>query len=133
MRGERRAPRVQAPPGRGHRHRAHGAVRPWLAARPAPRRPNAATRRWLGRDARGPAWARAANSLAAPLASRLPPALQARLASLQRPGLPLLSPQPPVASLPASLVDAGPLYAGIGVARIGDVRKAAELVAELLA
>jgi NAD(P)H-dependent flavin oxidoreductase YrpB (nitropropane dioxygenase family) len=100
---------------------------------PAPHRvvPNAATERWLRRDRRGPAFARALNRLTAPLASRMPAALASRLAAGQRPGVPLLGPQPPVDGGPDSLLDAGPLYAGETVARIAEVRPAAELVREL--
>ena len=48
-----------------------------------------------------------------------------------RPGSRLLTPIGPTDDGPATLVEAGPLYAGETVARIGDVRPAAELVAEL--
>ena len=84
---------------------------------PAPHRviPNAATQRWLREDVRGPAWLRAANRIAAPVLSRVPPAIQARMAAGRR----------------DNLVEAGPLYAGECVARIDDIRPAAELVREL--
>jgi hypothetical protein len=55
----------------------------------------------------------------------------ARAAKTQRPSQPFLGPRAPSASDPTSLVDSGPLYAGVGVARIDDVRPAAELVAAL--
>jgi hypothetical protein len=61
----------------------------------------------------------------------MPAALQARLARAQRPGSRLLSPLGPADDGPANLLDAGPLYAGETVARIADVRPAAELVAAL--
>ena len=93
--------------------------------------PNEATRRWCGRDRRGPAAVRALNSVASPLARRLPQATQDALLRLQRPHLPLLSPRPPLADGPANLVDSGPLYAGEGVGRIESVRPAAELVRDL--
>jgi NAD(P)H-dependent flavin oxidoreductase YrpB (nitropropane dioxygenase family) len=104
-----------------------------LAWPDAPHRviPNAATRRWLRGDPRGPGWIRAANRLTAPLARRIPPAVQERAARTQRANQPFLGPQPPSASAPPNLVDSGPLYAGVGVARIGDVSPAAELVAAL--
>ena len=104
-----------------------------LAWPDAPHRviPNAATRRWLRGDPRGPGWIRAANRLTAPLARRIPPAVQERVAKTQRAGQPFLGPRPPSASDPPNLVDSGPLYAGVGVARIGDVRPAAGLVAAL--
>src|SRR5436189_4872445 len=50
--------------------------------------PNAATRRWLRGDPRGPGWIRAANRLTAPLASRIPGAIQDRAVKTQRPAQP---------------------------------------------
>jgi len=93
--------------------------------------PNAATRRWLRGDARGPYWIRVANRLSAPLVHRMPPGLQARALAAQRPSRPFLGPQPPTDDGPAGLVDSGPLYAGVGVGRIADIRPAAELVRAL--
>jgi hypothetical protein len=74
---------------------------------------------------------RAVNRLSAIGSRRMPLSLQARLARAQRPGSLLLSPTPPTDDGPASLVDAGPLYAGETVARIHDVSSAARLVAAL--
>jgi NAD(P)H-dependent flavin oxidoreductase YrpB (nitropropane dioxygenase family) len=93
--------------------------------------PNAATARWLRGDPRGPRWVRAVNRVTAPVSGRVPLALMPRIAAAQRPGLGLFTPQPPAAGLPATLLDAGALYAGETVARIDDVRPAAELVAGL--
>lgn len=93
--------------------------------------PNAATRRWLGGDRRGPRWIRAANRLSAPLTRALPVGLQARALASQRPGQPFLGPQPPTADGPVNLLDSGPLYAGANVGRIADIRPAAELVRAL--
>src|SRR4051812_28990888 len=92
--------------------------------------PNRATERWAGAPA--PALG-AVNRLASPLARRLPE--RAQRAALGRGGarLPLLAPAPPTDDGPASLVDSGPLYAGATVARIADVRPAAELVGALCA
>ena len=100
---------------------------------PAPHRvvANAATERWLGADPRGPAALRAFNRLSAPLLARLPIGVQRRLGARQDPRLPLLGPIGPTAGQPESLVHAAPLYAGVTVARIRDVRPAAELVREL--
>lgn len=100
---------------------------------PAPHRvvANAATDRWLGGDPRGPALSRALNRLSAPAARYTPARVQARLASAQRPGSRLLSPQGPIDDGPASLLDAGPLYAGETVARIADVLPAAKIVSDL--
>jgi len=100
---------------------------------PAPHRviANAATERWLGGDPRGPALNRALNRLTAPTARYMPARLQIRLASAQRPGSRLLSPQCPTDDGPANLLDAGPLYAGETVARIDAVRPAATIVSDL--
>lgn len=51
--------------------------------------PNAATRRWLPDDGRGPAWALAAQRTLTPIAGRLPERLARRSAAAQRPALPL--------------------------------------------
>jgi NAD(P)H-dependent flavin oxidoreductase YrpB (nitropropane dioxygenase family) len=93
--------------------------------------PNAATRRWLRGDERGPRWVRAAQRASAPFARRLPATLEPRAVAAQRPSQPLLSPRPPIAGDPERLVDSGPLYAGAGVAGLTDVRPAAELVRTL--
>jgi len=100
---------------------------------PAPHRviANAATDRWLGGDPRGPALNRALNRLSAPAARYVPVSAQARLARAQRPSSRLLSPPGPTDDGPENLLDAGPLYAGETVARIGDVRPAAAIVADL--
>jgi nitronate monooxygenase len=100
---------------------------------PAPHRviPNAATARWLGGDARGPGWLRAANRIIAPAFSRIPPSVQSRMAASQRPGMPLFGPAAATAGRNSNLVEAGPLYAGESVARINDIRPAAKLVRDL--
>lgn len=100
---------------------------------PAPHRvvPNAATERWLQRDPRGPAWVRAIHKLTSVGASNVPTGMQLRLAASQRPGLPLFGPAAATANGPASLVDAGPLYAGMCIERIDDIRPAGELVRDL--
>ncbi len=89
---------------------------------------NAATRRWTAKDRRGPGWVRLANRVASPLAARVPPKVQASLASLQSERAPLLAPQPATDDGPAGLVDSGPLYAGETVGRISQSRPAAEIV-----
>ena len=100
---------------------------------PAPHRvvPNAATAHWLQSDPRGPLPNRAVNRLLAPGARLTPASVQLRLARAQHPTGRLLTPAGPTDDGPATLVDAGPLYAGRSVARIDDVRPAAELVAAL--
>jgi nitronate monooxygenase len=83
------------------------------------------------RVARGPVVRLALNRLTGIGARWMPPTVQARLARAQRPGSLLLSPTPPTDDGPASLLDAGPLYAGETVARIDGVSSAARLVAAL--
>ncbi len=118
---------------------------------PAPHRvvPNAATQRWLpgvrplsgirpikderGEEKRteasqGPRLNRALNRLLVPAVRYAPPSLQERMIRAQRPGNRLLWPAGPTDDGPATLVDAGPLYAGETVARIDEVRPAADLV-----
>ncbi len=115
---------------------------------PAPHRvvPNAATDR-LGRRSslsehmtasgrtplplRAPRLNRVLNHLLAPGVRYAPPGLQLRMIRAQRPGSRLLSPAGPTDDGPETLVDAGALYAGETVARIGEVRPAAELIREL--
>jgi nitronate monooxygenase len=100
---------------------------------PAPHRvvENAATERWLKSDPRGPGWLRALHRATAPIAARAPIPVQMRTAATQRPNRPLFGPAAAIAGGPANLVDAGPLYAGECIARIDDVRPAADLVREL--
>lgn len=100
---------------------------------PAPHRvvANAATDRWLAGDPRGPGLNRLLNRLTRPTSRYMPAALQARIVRAQRPGSRLLTPLGSTDDGPANLLDAGPLYAGKTVARIGDVRPAAEIVASL--
>ena len=100
---------------------------------PAPHRvvANAATERWLRKDPRGPLLHRALNRASAPLVRRVPEAMQAWLIRAQRPGGLLLSPLGPIDDGPETLLDSGPLYAGQTVARIDEVRPAAEIVGAL--
>jgi nitronate monooxygenase len=99
---------------------------------PAPHRvvPNAATERQL-RGGGVPLLNRALNNLAAPGIRFTPASLQLRLAAAQRPGGRMLTPFGPTDDGPETLLDAGALYAGETVARIDDVRPAAEIVAAL--
>jgi NAD(P)H-dependent flavin oxidoreductase YrpB (nitropropane dioxygenase family) len=100
---------------------------------PAPHRvaANAATERWLAGDPRGPRLHRALNRLSAPTARFAPAASQVRLARAQRPGSHLLTPMGATDDGFANLVDAGPLYMGRTIARIDEVRPAAEIVRSL--
>jgi NAD(P)H-dependent flavin oxidoreductase YrpB (nitropropane dioxygenase family) len=110
--------------------------------------PNAATDRFLGRRSslgrtgrfkderrevlRGPWLNRLLNHLLAPGARYAPAGLEARMVRAQRPGSRLLSPAGPTDDAPATLVEAGALYAGETVARIGEIRPAAQLIRELV-
>jgi nitronate monooxygenase len=100
---------------------------------PAPHRvvANAATERWLAGDSAVPAANRALNRLLAMGVRYSPTGLQRRLARVQRPHSRLLLPLGATDDGPATLVDAGPLYAGQTVARIGEVRSASEIVKSL--
>lgn len=100
---------------------------------PAPHRVvrNQATARWLTHDPRGPGWLRAMHRASAPVMSRAPMAIQFRLAATQRASRPLFGPAAAIADGPPNPVEAGPLYAGECVDRIGDIRPAGQLVAEL--
>jgi NAD(P)H-dependent flavin oxidoreductase YrpB (nitropropane dioxygenase family) len=101
---------------------------------PAPHRvlPNAATTRWLADGTREtPSWVRRLHRTTAPVLGRLPQSIIARAAASQRPGAPMLGPQPPTDDGPEVLLEAGPLYAGETTARIDDVRPAADLVRAL--
>lgn len=100
---------------------------------PAPHRvvPNAATEHWLGGGGEIPRLNRALNAVFAPGARHTPAGIQARMARAQRPDSRLLLPLSATDDGFANLVDAGPLYAGRSVARIKDVRPAAEIVAAL--
>ncbi len=102
---------------------------------PAPHRvlPNEATLRWLRRDPRGPIWLRAFHRATAPVFSRVPVSMQFRLAATQDARRPMFGPAAAVRGGPPNLIEAGPLYAGECVDRIGDVRPAGELVRELAA
>ena len=92
---------------------------------------NEATERWLKGDRRGPSWVRALHLATAPALARVPVSQQMKLARMQRADRPMLGPLAPMAGGPANLLDAGALYAGESVARIHDIRPAAELVSEL--
>jgi NAD(P)H-dependent flavin oxidoreductase YrpB (nitropropane dioxygenase family) len=92
---------------------------------------NEAAERWLAGDHRGPARVRLLNRAFAPALARLPYRVQDAVSRLQRPNIPLLGPVAPTDDGPRNLLDAGPLYAGETVARIYDVRPAAEVVRAL--
>jgi nitronate monooxygenase len=101
---------------------------------PAPHRviPNAATEHQLGGNGEVPALNRVLNRAFAPGARFTPAAIQRRLVTAQRPTSRLLTPLGPIDDGPPTLLDAGPLYAGQTVARIVDVRPAADIVSALM-
>lgn len=93
---------------------------------------NEAAERWLDPDdPRGPRWVLALQRAASPALKRAPLSWRGALSRMQRPGGPLLGPFAAARGAPKGLLDSGPLYAGESVARIHDLRPAAELVAEL--
>lgn len=88
---------------------------------------NAAVRRW----GEGPAAIRAFNARSGRLGGRLPMGLMAVYPALQAVGVPVFTPGPALAGMPARTVDVTPLYAGESVARLHDILPAAEAVAAL--
>jgi nitronate monooxygenase len=93
--------------------------------------PNAATRRWLRGNPRGPASVRALHRALTPLARRAPVSMQLRRAGRAASGTFDLAPPAPTAEMPAETIETHPLYAGETVVRIDEIRPAAELVAAL--
>jgi NAD(P)H-dependent flavin oxidoreductase YrpB (nitropropane dioxygenase family) len=93
--------------------------------------PNAATRGWLGDDGREPWTVRAIHAALSPAARFLPVGAQLRLAGRPSSAALDLSPPAPTAEMPAATLETHPLYAGETVARIDDLRPAADLVRAL--
>ena len=93
--------------------------------------PNAATDRWLGSGPRGSLPVRAVHAALSPVARFVPVGTQLRMAERAKSGLLDLSPPAPLAGMPEETIETHPLYAGETVARIGDIRPAAELVRAL--
>ena len=100
---------------------------------PAPHRViwNEAAERWLDREGGSPRWLGVLQRASGPLVGLLPVAAQARMAASQTAARPLFGPFAPTADGPPNLLDAGALYAGESVARIPDIRPAADLVRDL--
>ena len=100
---------------------------------PAPHRVvrNAATDHWLADDPSAPALNQVLNRLLATGVRFTPAGIQGRLARAQRPDSRLLLPLAAADDGLATLVDAGPLYAGETVTRIDDLRPAKEVVLDL--
>ena len=100
---------------------------------PAPHRViwNEATERWLDRDGHMPGWLRALQRASAPALRPLPMRAQVRAAAAQRAERPFFGPLAPTRGGARNLLDAGALYAGESVARIHDIRPAADVVRAL--
>jgi NAD(P)H-dependent flavin oxidoreductase YrpB (nitropropane dioxygenase family) len=92
---------------------------------------NEAAERWLDSSGQMPSWLRTLQRVSLPVVTRLPIEMQARLTASQTPSRPFFGPFTPTVDRPGNLLDAGALYAGESVARIHDVRPAAEIVREL--
>ncbi len=95
--------------------------------------PNAATERWCEAKEPGPAIARAAGRLSAPLGRLIPLDAMGSLTELQRPGVPFFSPGLPLSGMPTKTVDSCALYAGETATRINDIISAAHAVGRLAA
>jgi NAD(P)H-dependent flavin oxidoreductase YrpB (nitropropane dioxygenase family) len=94
--------------------------------------PNAATRRWLHADPRGPRPLRNLHAALAPITRRAPQRLQQRLLARPASGPLDLTPAAPKAGMSEATIDTHPLYAGDTVSRVHDVRPAAQLVRDLM-
>ena len=89
---------------------------------------NEATRRQLGASGEIPLINKFINRASAAGARFTPESVQRRVVAHQRPTSRMLTPIAPSNDLPGRFVDAGPLYAGETVARIGELLPAAEVV-----
>jgi hypothetical protein len=65
------------------------------------------------------------------VANRIPAGIRDRLAARGSPGLLDLTPVPPSEGMSDETVETHPLYAGETVARVNDIRAAADIVREL--
>lgn len=93
---------------------------------------NAATRRWLKDGPRGPSSVRNLHAAFGHSARWMPEGLQRGLTRRAASGPLDLTPAAPVAGMPNATVETHPLYAGETVARVHDIRPAAELVRDLM-
>ena len=93
--------------------------------------PNGATDRWCARDPLGPAWVRAVNRGIGAMTKVLPPRAAGGVVAAQRIERPFFSPAPMVRGMDDRLVDVTPLYAGECVARIRELKSAADVVRDL--
>jgi NAD(P)H-dependent flavin oxidoreductase YrpB (nitropropane dioxygenase family) len=93
--------------------------------------PNAATRRWLTGDPRGPRAVRALHRAVSPVTRLLPMGAQMRAAGRAAMGPLDLGPSAPTDGMPTETLDTHPLYAGETVARITRVRPAGTVLDDL--
>ncbi|MDR7087897.1 NAD(P)H-dependent flavin oxidoreductase YrpB (nitropropane dioxygenase family) [Aeromicrobium panaciterrae] len=93
--------------------------------------PNAATRRWLHDNSLGPSSIRRLHAVVTPLVMRLPARFSIHTLHSGSSSPLALTAQTPSDTFPARALEKSPLYAGETVARIHDVRPAAELVRDL--
>jgi len=90
--------------------------------------PNAATKRWCARDARGPWLVRKVHQLSTVMSKYMPIDAGALTTPRQRLWLPLYGPTAPLVGHPPSVLDVAPLYAGETARSIRSVVPAAEAV-----
>lgn len=93
--------------------------------------PNTATRRWCHHDGTARRLPVLLNACGRPLARIVPDSSIGSVLAMQRPGLPLFTPAPPLAGMPAERVDHVALYAGDSALRMSRVIPAQRAVAEL--
>lgn len=93
--------------------------------------PNEATARWLHPDGTPRSLLARLNRTSSPLSRVIPDGVAAWLPRVQRNGVPLLSPAPPLVGMSPASVAGTPLYAGESALRVDSVVSAAEAVAML--
>jgi NAD(P)H-dependent flavin oxidoreductase YrpB (nitropropane dioxygenase family) len=93
--------------------------------------PNRATERWCARDPLGPRWVRAFNRTIEPLTRHAPANSDRATVTRQHLGMPLFTGLALTRDMDERLVDVTPLYAGECVAKIRELRSAADVVREL--
>ena len=116
---------------------AHATVMTELFGMGWPRAPhrvieNSATCRWLADGPKGPRAVRALHTVLGPLARRTPASVQRRLMGRAATGPFDLTPAAPTAGMSEDTVETHALYAGETVARVPDIRPAAQVVRDLL-
>jgi hypothetical protein len=89
---------------------------------------NAATQRWLDQDGAVKRLPAALNALGSGVGRVVTDGIAARLPRVQRVGVPLLAPGPPLAGMADAAVECNPLYAGETATRIDSLVTAAQAV-----